>query len=97
MCDEPYPSSHALYEPPCAAWPLSVVMTPDEAVQLTLPDSKPGLASLLPEQPPDGGVVVAVGVGVGVPPAQVGSPDWAGTLTASQAALTALNSVQLLG
>ncbi len=28
---------------------------------------------------------------------QVGSADWAGTLTASQAALTVLNSVQLLG
>ena len=28
---------------------------------------------------------------------QVGSPDWAGTLTASQAALTVLNSVQLPG
>src|SRR5947207_8295571 len=32
----------------------------------------------------------------GVAP-QVGSPAWAGTLTASQAALTVLNSVQLLG
>ena len=28
---------------------------------------------------------------------QVGSPDWAGTLTAFQAALTVLNSVQLPG
>ncbi len=28
---------------------------------------------------------------------QVGSADWAGTLTASQAALTLLNSVQLPG
>ena len=32
---------------------------------------------------------------VGVPPVQVASPDCAGTLTAFQAALTALNSVQL--
>src|SRR2546430_12611330 len=32
-----------------------------------------------------------------VPPAQVGSPAWAGTLTASHAALTVLNWVQLPG
>src|SRR4029078_11527023 len=31
------------------------------------------------------------------PPPQVGSPAWAGTLTASQAALTVLNCVQLPG
>ncbi len=56
-------------------------------VQLTVPDSKPGLASFWPEQPPTAGCRSV----------QVGSPDWAGTLTAFQAALTVLNSVQLAG
>src|SRR3954447_25461542 len=46
--------------------------------------------------PPVGGVVVGVVGGV-VPPLQVGSPDWAGTLTASHAALTVSNWVQLPG
>src|SRR3712207_2839186 len=46
-----------------------------------------------------GGVGPVVGGVVGgvVPVEQVGSADWAGTLTASQAALTVLNSVQLPG
>src|SRR5437762_1998785 len=61
------------------------------------PDSKPGLASFWPEQPPGlpVGVAVGVGVGVGVPLVQVASPDWAGTLTAFQAALTVLNRPQV--
>src|SRR4051812_13070465 len=63
------------------------------------PDSKPGLSSFWPEQPPvgggeDGGVEVGGGV---VPVVQVGSADWAGTDTASHAALTVLNCVQLPG
>src|SRR3982751_1471653 len=64
------------------------------------PDSKPGVSSFWPEHgPPVGGLDVGpavVGGGV-VPPVHVGSPDWAGTLTAAQAFLTALNSVQELG
>src|SRR3954452_19674147 len=53
---------------------------------------------LVPVQlPPPGGVVGGV-VGGGVePPVQVGSLDWAGTLTAVHAALTVLNSAQLPG
>ncbi len=71
-------------------------MTPAVAVHEADPDSKPGLSSFWPEQPP-GLVGVIVGVGVGVPPVQVASPDWAGTLTAFHAALTVLNAVQLPG
>src|SRR4051812_6817838 len=60
--------------------------------------------ALLPVQPPAGGVVgpvvggvVGPVVGGVVPPVQVGSADWAGTLTAVQAALTVLKVVQLPG
>src|SRR4051812_10184162 len=52
---------------------------------------------LVPEQPVVGGVVVGGVGGVVVPPVQVGSADWAGTLTAFHAALTVLNAVQSFG
>src|SRR5689334_11375344 len=74
-------------------------MEPVVPLQLAVPDSKPGFSSFWPEQVPVGGVVVGppvVGGGV-VPPVQVGSPDCAGTETASHAALTVLNWVQLPG
>ena len=48
----------------------------------TVPDLLPGLATL---------------TSPGSPPVQVGSPVCAGTLIASHASLTALNSVQLVG
>ena len=66
-----------------------VVMGPEVPVQVVAPDSKPGLPRMLP---PVGGGVVG---GVVVPP-HVGSPVWAGTLTASQAVFTALNWAQVL-
>src|SRR5882757_2683514 len=53
VCVEPYPSSQALYVPPCAAspcelhWPIAPVVP----VQLPLPDSKPPLTIFWPEQP----------------------------------------------
>src|SRR3954468_4552017 len=100
---KPVPASWAFQVPLRAGWVAPRwAMTPLVAVHAVLPDSKPGLASFWPVQsPPPGGAVgdaVAVGVGVGVaPPEQVGSPDWAGTLTASHAALTELNSAQLPG
>src|SRR3954452_5809266 len=59
--------------------------------------------ALLPVQPAGPLVGLVVGPGVGevvggvVPPVQVGSADWAGTLTAFQAALTVLKLVQLPG
>ena len=67
---------------------MLLVIGPAVPVQVVAPDSKPGLPRMLP---PGGGVVG----GVVVPP-QVGSAVWAGTLTASQAALTALNWAQVL-
>src|SRR5215218_2694619 len=102
VCVVPYPSSHELYVPVRAAWPWLAhwPMEPVVPLQEVAPDSKPGLSSFWPEQLPVGGFdvggFVVVGGGV-VPPVHVGSPDWAGTLTAFQAFLTALNSVQLLG
>src|SRR3954453_14134530 len=69
-------------------------MTPEVCDQVVAPLSKPGLPSRLE---PVGGVVVGPVVGGVVVPEQVGSPGWGGTLTASQAALTVLNSVQLPG
>src|SRR5690349_19682875 len=53
--------------------------------------------ALVPLQPAGGVGPVVGGVvgGVVVPPLQVGSPDCAGTLTASQAALTVLNCAQV--
>src|SRR4029077_3844315 len=63
-----------------------LLRTPAVAVQFTAPLSKPGLSSrFVPPPPPP------------PPPPQVGSAAWAGTLTASQAALTVLNCVQLPG
>ena len=74
-------------EPVRAGRPELVVIGPEVPVQVVAPDSKPGLPRMLP---PVGGVVG----GVVVPP-QVGSADWAGTLTASQAFLVALKSAQV--
>ncbi len=62
------------------------------------PHWSPGLVTVT--VPVGGAVVVLVGgvvVVVGVGPEQVGSPLCAGTLTASQAALTVLNAVQSSG
>src|SRR4051794_10677601 len=64
----PWPSSHALYEPPCAASLLELVMVPLLADHDEAPDSKPGLASSWREvQPPGGGVVGGVVGGAVVP------------------------------
>src|SRR6266545_863339 len=111
---------------------VTLSITPEDADQTVLPDSKPGLPSFWPEQPPPVPLIVnvnvvepvceaesvavavtlyvpaVVGVPDTVPPVpdllpglvtvteppdgvQVGSPVWAGTETAFQAALTALN------
>src|SRR5690242_13937494 len=95
----PCPPSSAVQVPPCAGCAVPrCAITPVLAVHPVAPDSKPALASFWPEQLPGPPVGLAVGVGVGSPPPeQVGSPDWAGTLTASQAALTELNTAQLSG
>ena len=58
-------------------------MTPEVAVHGLLPDSKPGLPRIWPEQPPGGGEDGGGDEGGGLVTPQVGSPDWAGTLTAS--------------
>ena len=84
----PLPPNQALYDPVRAGRPVLVVIRPVVPAHEAAPDSKPGLARMLP---PAGGVVG----GVVVPP-HVGSPVWAGTLTASQAFLTALNWAQVL-
>ena len=81
----PLPPSHSFQVPVRAGRPVLLVIGPEVPVQLTAPDSKPGFASSCPVVPPPP-----------VPVVQVGSPAWAGTLTAFQAALTALNSVQLV-
>lgn len=65
----PYPSSHALYEPLCAASAVALVMTPLLADQDEPPDSKPGLASSCVEaHPPVPPVVPPEVVPVVVPP-----------------------------
>ena len=94
LSDRPLPPSHSFQEPVRAGREVLLLIAPDVEVQLAVPDSKPGLSSRLL---PVGGSVVGGSVGsVGVPPPQVGSADWAGTLTASQAVLTALNWAQVL-
>src|SRR4029450_7373829 len=82
--------SSAVQVPPCAGCAVPRwAITPVVAVHPVAPDSKPALASFWPEQLPGPPVGLAVGVGDGSPPPeQVGSAGWAGTLTASQAALT---------
>src|SRR5262245_8959025 len=65
--------------------PAVLLMTAGVAVQFAAPLSKPGLSRrLVPPPPPP-------------PPPQVGSPACAGTLTASQAALTVSNCEQRPG
>src|SRR3984893_17200772 len=60
VCAAPYPSSHAFQVPPCAAWEVEFVITPDVVVQDTAPLSKPGLANFCPglEQPVPTGFTV---------------------------------------
>src|SRR5665647_1672839 len=58
----PLPPSHIFQLPVCAGRPVFVVMAPALPVQLTTPDSKPGLSSRLPL---GGGVVPQVSVPTG--------------------------------
>ena len=71
----PLPPSHSFQLPVRAGRPVLLVIGPEVPVQLTAPDSKPGLSSRLP--PVGGGVV---------PPLQVSLP--AGTAIAVKAAST---------
>src|SRR5581483_10707145 len=56
----PYPSIQAYRVPEWAVCPLKEPMTPEVAVHGVVPDSKPGLPSCCPEQPPPVGLTVHV-------------------------------------
>src|SRR5665811_1164030 len=58
----PLPPSHIFQEPVCDGRPVLVVIGPALPVQLTAPDSKPGLSSRFPV---GGGVVPQVSVPTG--------------------------------